>query len=146
NPEQRQRERRLARTRFPDDAERLARVERERDVVHGLGDARSSLADVVRREPVHLEERTGIAFGHSWRSCGSNLTRSQSPRRFADSTISMMQQPGITVSHQYPAIIPFLPSASMSPQAGWAGGTPTPRNDSAAPRRLPTPSRREART
>ena len=37
---------------------------------------------------------------HSWRSCGSSFTRSQSPRRLADSTISMMQMPGSTVSHQ----------------------------------------------
>ena len=37
---------------------------------------------------------------------------------------------------------PFFPSASMSPQAGLGGGTPTPRNDSAASVTMTTPSMR----
>src|SRR5687768_18511088 len=84
----------------------------------------------------------GARLAHSWRSWGSSLTRSQSPRRLADSTISMMQHPGSTVSHQYPAIRPFFPSASMRPQAGSGGGTPTPRKDSAASVTMTTPSMR----
>ena len=38
--------------------------------------------------------------------------------------------------------MPFLPSASISPQAGLGGGTPTPRKDSAASVTITTPSMR----
>jgi len=41
-----------------------------------------------------------VATDQSWRSCGSSLTRSQSPSRFAARTIITMQTPGKTVSHQ----------------------------------------------
>src|SRR3989442_4650462 len=124
-------------SRLAHDPERLAGVEPERDVVHGGDDPRAARGDVVRGEVPELEQR-GVA--HSWRSCGSSFTRSQSPRRLAARTMSMMQTPGSTVSHQYPAIMPFLPSASMRPQAGLGGGTPTPRNDSAASVTMTTPS------
>jgi len=77
---------------------------------------------------------------------GSSLTRSQSPRMLAESTISMMQQPGSTLSHQRPTIKLCLPSESISPQAGWGGGTPTPRNDSVASAMITTPSSREPST
>src|SRR5215470_1766424 len=86
----------LARARLADDAERLPLIEGQRDVVHGARDARATRAHVVRGQASYVEERTG----HNWRSCGSNFTRSQSPRRFADRTISMMHEPGSTVSHQ----------------------------------------------
>ena len=33
-----------------------------------------------------------------------------------------------------------MPSASISPHAGWGGGTPTPRNDSVASAMITTPS------
>jgi len=60
------------------------------------------------------------------------LTRSQSPRMLAESTINMMQTPGSTLSHQRPTIKLCLPSDSISPQAGSGGGTPTPRKESEA--------------
>src|SRR5215470_8989658 len=91
-----QRQGSLARARLAHDAERLALIERQGDVVHGARDARATRAHVVRGQAPYVEERTG----HNWRSCGSNFTRSQSPRRFADRTISMMHEPGSTVSHQ----------------------------------------------
>src|SRR5438309_2943951 len=59
---------------------------------------------------------------------------------FADSTISMMQQPGKMVSHHRPTIRLCLPSDSISPQAGCGGGTPTPRKDSVASVMMTTPS------
>src|SRR5581483_4614824 len=125
------------------DAEGAAGLESERHVVDRAHHAGPPRAHVVRGQVAQLEERR---VAHSWRSWGSSFTRSQSPRRLADSTISMMQQPGSTVSHQYPAIRPFLPSASMRPHAGLGGGTPTPRNESAASVTTTTPSMRVPRT
>ena len=100
-----QRQRALARAGFADDAERLAGVDAQRHVVDRAHHARALRRDVMRREVVEFEQRPvchrrPAAAAQSWRSCGSSLTRSQSPRRLADSTISMMQQPGNTVSHQ----------------------------------------------
>ena len=68
---------------------------RERHVVHRARHPGPARAYVLGGQPRHLEEAA-----HNWRSCGSNFTRSQSPRRFAESTMSMMQMPGSTVSHQ----------------------------------------------
>ena len=96
HPEQRERQGRLARARLTHDAERLALIERQGDVVHRARHAGAAGADVVRRQAPYFEEPAG----HNWRSCGSNFTRSQSPRRFAERTMSMMQEPGSTVSHQ----------------------------------------------
>ena len=59
----------------------------------------ASRRHVVRRQILQTQQRLA-GHGQSCRSCGSNLTRSQSPSRLADSTMSMMQQPGNTVSHQ----------------------------------------------
>ena len=94
--QQRERQGRLPGARLAHDAERLALVEGQADVVHGARDPGAPGAHVVRGQVPDVEERTG----HNWRSCGSNFTRSQSPRRFADRTISMMHEPGRTVSHQ----------------------------------------------
>ena len=91
---------------FADDAQRLAGMDAQRHVVDRAHDPGALRRDVVGREVLQLEQRGGryrhgpAASAHSWRSWGSSLTRSQSPRRLADSTISMMQQPGNTVSHQ----------------------------------------------
>ena len=69
----------------------------ERDLVDRLHRAGSPTRDVVGRQLVELQER---AIAHSWRSCGSSFTRSQSPSRLAARTISTMHTPGNTVSHQ----------------------------------------------
>src|SRR6185503_5450950 len=114
-------------------------AEAERHVVDGTDHARALLGHVVRGEALQRQQRLGHG-AHSWRSCGSSFTRSQSPSRLADSTISMMQMPGSTVSHQCPTIRPCLPSDIIRPQAGLGGGTPTPRNDSAASVTITTPS------
>ena len=106
-----ERQRALARTGLADDAQRLAGVDAQRDLVDRAHDPRAPRRDIVGGEVLELEQRAGahrvtsICGGHgiaaqSWRSWGSSLTRSQSPRRFAESTISMMQTPGSTVSHQ----------------------------------------------
>ncbi len=87
---------RLARARLAHDPERLTLVERQGDVVHRARHPGAAGAHVVRGQVPDVEERAA----HSWRSCGSNFTRSQSPRRFAERTMSMMQEPGSTVSHQ----------------------------------------------
>ena len=80
----------IAKTKLKD----LTAADLEGDVLHGAGHPRAPRHDVVRAESVDLQQL------HSWRSCGSSFTRSQSPRRLAESTMSMMQVPGKTVSHQ----------------------------------------------
>ncbi len=87
---------------FPDNAQGLPGIEAQRHLVDSADDPRALRRDVVRRKVVELEQRrSGRSRGHqSCRSCGSNLTLNQSPNRFADSTISTMQPPGNTVSHQ----------------------------------------------
>ena len=73
-----------------------SRLERERDVVHRARHAGCR----ARSRTGWTAPTTSRRTAHNWRSCGSNLTRSQSPRRLAESTMSMMQMPGSTVSHQ----------------------------------------------
>ncbi len=99
-PQDGEREGRLARAGFSDDAERLAGPDGQRDLVHRSHHARATGAHVVGREIAQLEQGSGSGHRQSWRSWGSSFTRSQSPRRLAERTISMMQQPGSTVSHQ----------------------------------------------
>jgi hypothetical protein len=55
-----------------------------------------------------------------------------------------MHAPGNTVSHHWPAIKRGRASESMSPQAGWGGGTPTPRKLSDASAMMTTPTVRLA--
>ena len=104
DPQDRQRERALTRTDLADDAEGLAGIDAQRHIVDRADDSGALRRDVMGREVLELEQRrrrTGPGpSAQSWRSWGSSLTRSQSPRRLAESTISMMQQPGNTVSHQ----------------------------------------------
>ena len=57
-----------------------------------------------------------------------------------------MPRPGKTVSHQSPTISIERPSASIEPQAGSGGGTPTPRKDSDASAMITTPIVRLAST
>src|SRR6266446_3264701 len=80
------------------------------------------------------------------RSCGSRRTLSQSPRSCVASTTSRMPRPGKMVSHQSPTISIDRPSASIEPQAGSGGGTPTPRKLSEASAMITTPIVRLAST
>src|SRR6266850_1658419 len=81
-----------------------------------------------------------------FRSWGSRRTRNQSPKSWVARTIRRMHSPGKTVSHHWPAIRVGRASASMSPQAGWGGGTPTPRKLSEASAMMTTPTVRLAST
>src|SRR5207245_635428 len=88
----------------------------------------------------------GAPHLHRFLDCGSIRTRSQSPKSWVARTIRRMQRPGNTVSHHWPAIRVGRASASMSPQAGWGGGTPTPRKLSDASAMMTTPMVRLAST
>src|SRR5437762_6433698 len=138
-----ERERALAGTRLADNAQRLAGMNAQRHIVDRPHDTGALGRDVMGGQIFEFEQRRGwheLSGGQSWRSWGSSLTRSQSPRMFADSTINMMQQPGKMVSHQRPTIRLCLPSESINPQAGCGGGTPTPRKDSVASVMMTTPT------
>src|SRR5207237_6125732 len=138
----------LAATAFADDAERLAFVQREADAVDRLDDAGAAEGDVMRLQIADLQQwRHALgAPRHKLRSCGSRRMRSQSPNSCVANTTSMMQAPGAIVSHHIPTIKVERPSASINPQAGSGGGTPTPRNDSEASAMITTPIVRLANT
>src|SRR5579872_5581461 len=59
-------------------------------------------------------------------SRGSSRSRSPSPRRLMPSTVKKMHRPGNSASHQ-DVLMYVRPSASMLPQVGISGGTPSPR-------------------
>src|SRR5580765_7532277 len=138
----------LAAAGFADDAERLAFLQREADPVDRLDDALAAKRDVMRLQIADLKQKshTGARLAHRLRNCGSSRMRSQSPISCVARTTSMMQRPGKIVSHQSPTISIERPSASIEPQAGSGGGTPTPRNDSDASAMITTPIVRLAST
>src|SRR6185503_11936328 len=87
---------RLTAAGLADEAEGLALADVEGDAVDGLGDA--AAGGEVGPQAADAEER--CSGRHSWRNLGSRRTRSQSPRRFTASTVSMMVTPGMTAIHE----------------------------------------------
>src|SRR6266513_796687 len=66
---------------------------------------------------------------------GSSASRSPSPTRLKASGVRKRNRPGKSISHQ--ATVNRVPaSESICPHDGVVGGTPTPRNDSAASNRM----------
>lgn len=63
---------------------------------------------------------------HNCLNLGSNLSRSQSPRKFPERTTNPMAIPGNVEIHQAVSTR-FLPSLIILPQDGAGGGIPTPR-------------------
>src|SRR5262249_6843945 len=103
---QRQRGHRLAGAGLADEAQRLARADREADAVDRLH--QPPARGEVRVEIAHLEH----GRAHTCRRRGSSQSRSQSPKRLKASTTSMIAAPGITASHQ--ALAMWLrPSATI---------------------------------
>src|SRR5215469_6998866 len=135
----------LAATRFPDETDRLALAEGEADVVDRLDDARPAERGVIGLQMRHPQQ-SGHFAAYMLRSCGSSRTRSQSPSSCVASTTRRMPSPGNTVSHQSPTISIERPSASIEPQAGSGGGTPTPRKLREASAMMTTPIVRLAST
>ena len=72
----------------------------------------------------------------SSRSLGFSASRSQSPSRLIDSTMTTSAAPGKMVIHHSPENKKSLPMRISVPSDGSVGGTPTPRNDSVASVRI----------
>ena len=66
------------------------------------------------------------------------MSRSQSPNRFSDITVSIIAKPGKVEIHQNPASR-SRPSDTMEPQAAVGGGTPAPRKLNTDSRRITIP-------
>src|ERR1051326_2871624 len=136
-PQHRQGRDGLAAPRLPHDAERLARVEVERDAVDRAGRAAPVLGDEVGLQVPHAQQR----LAHAVSLRGSSASRSASPTAFKAMTTSEMASPGKVAHHGATAIF-CQQSAIMLPQLGAGEGTPMPRNDSPASSSitLPMPS------
>ena len=80
-----------------------------------------------------------LAVYSSWRSLGSRVSLSQSPKRFRDITVNRMAKPGIVDIHQESTRW-SRPSATIEPQAGSGGGTPAPMKLSVASTRITMPT------
>ena len=83
-----QHRRALAGARLADDAEALSRLHCKRDAAHRMQPAETDL------KVVHAQQRSAHAVLR-----GSSQSRSQSPRRFAPSTVKAMARPGKTAIH-----------------------------------------------
>src|SRR5206468_11221014 len=83
----------IARAGFAHESERLGLAERKADAVHRLD--RSPAGDDVSPKVANVD-----AGDQSWRSLGSRVSRSQSPRRLKASTTSRIASPGKSDTHQ----------------------------------------------
>src|SRR2546422_198424 len=82
----------LAGSRFADEPERLGLPQREGDAVHRLD--RPPVGDDVGAEIANVDEGD-----QSWRSLGSRVPRTRSPRRLKASTTSRIARPGKSDTH-----------------------------------------------
>ena len=86
--------------------------------------------------PPHVTEHASHRFIPLYRSFGFNASRSQSPSRLIDNTMTTSAIPGKMVIHQSPENKNSWPIRISVPSDGRVGGTPTPRNDSVASVRI----------
>ncbi|MPL75522.1 hypothetical protein SDC9_21346 [bioreactor metagenome] len=114
-PHHRQRRHRLARARFADKAEDLARLKVQRDVAQHLGRADAD-AEAPDRKQAHVSRP---------RSRGSSASRSPSPRRLSPNTVSTIASPGNSATCGAIATI-VCASASIRPQLAVGGCAPRP--------------------
>ena len=121
--EQRHRGDALAAARLADDAEHLARREREREPVDGVHGAVVGLE--AHREVADVEQRL-IAVVR-----GSRTSRRPSPSRLNESEQKKIARPGKTASRGACETYDCA-SESITPHDGVGGWTPRPRNDSTA--------------
>src|SRR5438270_13883399 len=128
-----------------DEPDRLAFVKRKADPVDRFDHAGPTKREVMRLQVGHPQQSSHRG-AYTLRSCGSRRTLSQSPSSCVANTTSRMPSPGKMVSHQSPTISIDRPSASIDPQAGSGGGTPTPRKLSEASAMITTPIVRLAST
>src|SRR6266436_3786879 len=135
----------LAASRLADEPDRLAFAKRKADPVDRFDHAGPAKREVMRLQVGYPQQRAHRG-AYILRSCGSRRTLSQSPSSCVASTTSRMPSPGKMVSHQSPTISIDRPSASIDPQAGSGGGTPTPRKLSEASAMITTPIVRLAST
>src|SRR6267143_2870525 len=135
----------LAASRLADEPDRLAFAKRKADPVDRFDPTGPTKREVMRLQVGYPQQR-GHRGAYILRSCGSRRTLSQSPSSCVASTTSRMPSPGKMVSHQSPTISIERPSASIEPQAGSGGGTPTPRKLSEASAMITTPIVRLANT
>jgi hypothetical protein len=93
--QERHRHRRLAASALADEAERLARIEREGDAVDGVGPIERD------RQILDREKRRARVRGAAHGRCifGSSASRSPSPMKLKLVTASVIARPGITASH-----------------------------------------------
>ncbi len=101
--ENRERRDGLAAPRFADNAQGLAGVEIERDVVHGPRRALAVLGDEVRLEVADAQQRwrkpARVRIGHAASSRGSSASRTPSATAFNDITTREIASPGKSVDH-----------------------------------------------
>src|SRR6185437_838488 len=128
---------RLAGTTLADHAEHLTRLDTERNTVECPQHA------APRREL--NGQRLDVEQRHQ-RSRGLRASRSQSPRRLIDNTISTSATPGKIVTHHSPLNRKSLPMRMSVPSEGCVTGRPTPRKESVASSRIARPSVRVAIT
>jgi hypothetical protein len=127
-PHQREAGHRLARTRLAHDGGGSARADHEAHVGHGANQAFFGVeggAEMADVEAVHID----------FRRRGSSRSRIPSPSSCSDNAVMMIARPGNSTIHSAWCAYCWLP-ATMVPQVGISGGTPTPRNDSAASARM----------
>src|SRR5262245_53624323 len=83
-----------------------------------------------------LLQTCGGLYQFLYLSLGFSASRSQSPSRLIDSTITTSATPGKMVIHHSPENKNSLPIRINVPSDGSVGGTPTPRNESVASVRI----------
>src|SRR5262249_10584000 len=138
--EQRVRGHGLARAALPDDADRLALADRKS---YGFQRAYHTLArPELHRQILDRQERD---LAHVLLR-GSIRSRSPSPTRLKQNTVSISANPGKRDIHHSPDTMKAAPSATMMPHSGVGGRTPRPMNDRPAALRIAQPRFSEAWT
>src|SRR6185437_15773610 len=120
-PQQGARQHGLAGAALADDAEALARRQRQADARHRPQE--SARGRQLDREALDLDERRRA---HDGPCRGSVSARSVSPTRLKASTVRNMAAAGMKAICGAPSRL-SRPSAIMLPQLGVGGGTPSPR-------------------
>src|SRR5690348_9108477 len=139
----RQRDRAFAGSRFADQRDRLAAIDREADGVQRL---QTPPLRLVRHGQIRdLEERGLCHPPLAIFSRGSKNSRRPSPSRFTPMTVTHMARPGASAIHGARSINGRA-SAIISPQSELGGCAPIPTKLNAAPSRIANVIRRLAST
>src|SRR5690606_17384527 len=119
---------------LPHDPQHLALVDAEGNAVDRAGEPGLRLE--VRAQVLDFQQRHG-----QLRSRGSRASRRPSPSRLKASTVTTIVSPGNVATHHALSSV-SRPSATMFPQVGVGGATPSPRKERPASRTIvfPIPS------